>query len=92
MNTIEQNAYENARRSYEEIQKRKRALSEKDKRLFERISKVKIGRYDDVSSETVLVIADVYGNNAINAFNSIYRLGFMKGVNAAKRNAKKGMQ
>ena len=82
-------AYEMGRRSYFEIQKRKSELSEADKKLFERLEAVEIGRYD-VSSSIVLMIANVYSNNAINAFSTIFRLGFMKGIRKGKREAKNG--
>lgn len=81
--------YEAAKRSYLEIQRRKSELSEKDKKLFEQLEAVEIGRYD-VSCSTVLMIADVYHNNAINAFGTIFRLGFLKGMRKAKKESRNG--
>ena len=66
--------YEAAKRSYLEIQRRKSELSEKDKKLFEQLEAVEIGRYD-VSCSTVLMIADEYHNKAINACGTKIRLG-----------------
>lgn len=71
--------YERAKKTYAETQERIRKLPEKDKRLLEQLEKVDIGRYD-VPCSTVLMIAEVYRNNAINAFSSIFRLGFLKGT------------
>ena len=76
--------YEAGRRSYLEIQRMKNELSEKDKRLFEQLEKVEVGNYD-VNSSTMLMIANVYQNNAINAFSTIFRLGFLKGMRKARR-------
>ena len=76
--------YEAARRSYLEIQRKKSELSEKDKRLFEQLKAVEIGHYD-VNCSTMLMIAGVYQNNAINAFDTIFRLGFLKGMRKAKK-------
>lgn len=75
--------YQRAQESFFETQRRKSELSEKDKRLFEQLENVKIENYD-VCISTVGMIADVYQNNAINAFDTIYRLGFMKGQRAEK--------
>lgn len=80
--------YQRAQKSFFETQKRKSELSEKDKRLFEQLDKVKIGRYD-VACSVVLMIAEVYQNNAINAFNTIFTLGFMKGQRAEKARQKR---
>lgn len=76
--------YENASRAFLETKRRKSELPEKDKKLFELIKAVEIGRYD-VTYSTMIMIADVYQNNAINAFNTIFRLGFLKGERKAKR-------
>ncbi len=71
-----------------ETQRRKDELPEKDKRLFEQLERVKIGRYD-VTCSVALMIAEVYQNNAINAFNTIFALGFMKGQRAEKARQKR---
>lgn len=81
--------YEAARRSYAEIQRRKSELSEKDKRLFERLEAIEIGRYD-VSTSTMLTIANVYQNSALNAFDTIFRLGFLKGMRKGKKEISNG--
>lgn len=80
--------YQRAQENFFETQRRKSELSEKNKKLFEQLEKVKIGGYD-VACTTVLMIADVYQNNAINAFGTIFRLGFMKGQRAEKARQKK---
>ena len=49
---------------------------------------MKIGRYA-VACSIVLMIAEVYQNNAINAFGTIFRLGFMKGQRAEKARQKR---
>lgn len=73
---------------YQKIQQRKRELPEKDRRLFEQLEKVETGRYD-VDGSVILMIAKVYGNNAINSFSTIFRLGFMKGQRAEKAKQRK---
>ena len=80
--------YQMAQEIFFETQKRKSELPEKDKKLFEQLEKVKIGRYD-VMCSVVLMIAEVYQNNAINAFDTIFRLGFMKGQRAEKARQKR---
>jgi len=81
--------YEAARRSYLETQRRKSELSKKDKQLLEQLELVEIGNYD-VSFSTALTIANVYQNNAINAFSTIFRLGFLKGMRKAQKEIKNG--
>ena len=80
--------YQRAQEVFFETEKRKDELPEKDKRLFEQLEKVKIGRYD-VACSVVLMIAEVYQNNAIDAFNTIFTLGFMKGQRAEKARQKR---
>lgn len=80
--------YQMAQEVFFEAQRRKSELPEKDKRLFEQLEKVKIGRYD-VAYSVVLMIAEAYQNNAIDAFNTIFTLGFMKGQRAEKARQKK---
>lgn len=80
--------YQRAQEVFFETQRRKDELPEKDKRLFEQLEKVKIDRYD-VTYSVVLMIAEVYQNNAINAFNTIFTLGFMKGQRAEKAKRKR---
>ena len=84
----EEQRYLEARKSYNDIKQNKAKLPEKGKRLFEQLEAVEIGRYD-VDSHTILMIANVYQNNAINAFNTIFRLGFLKGMRKAKKEFKK---
>lgn len=43
----------------------------------------------DVTCSVVLMIAEVYQNNAINAFNTIFTLGFMNGQRAEKARQKR---
>ena len=81
--------YEAAHQRYLDIQRRKSELPEKDKKLFEKLEAIEIGRYD-VSCSILLMIANVYQNNAINAFDTIFRLGFMKGQRAEWNRQKKG--
>lgn len=83
--------YEKACERYFETQKRKSELHEKDKKLFEKIEKVKIGHYD-VSGQTILMIAHVYQNNAIDAFSAIFRLGFLKGERKARKECMKTVE
>lgn len=79
--------YQRAQEVFFETQRRKSELPEKDKRLFEQLEKVKIGRYN-VTCSTAMMIVEVYQNNAINAFNTIFTLGFMKGQRAEKARQK----
>lgn len=80
--------YQRAQEVFFETQRRKDEFPEKDKRLFEQLKNVKVGRYD-VTCPIVLMIAEVYQNNAINAFGTIFKLGFMKGQRAEKARQKK---
>lgn len=80
--------YQRAQEVFFETQRRKSELPEKDKRLFEQLEKVKIGRYD-VTCSVICMIAEVYQNNAINAFDTIFTLGFMKGQRAEKARQKR---
>lgn len=80
--------YQMAQEVFFETQRRKSELPEKDKRLFEQLEKVKIGRYD-VTCSVIRMIAEVYQNNAVNAFSTIFTLGFMKGQRAEKARQKK---
>lgn len=84
----ERSQYQRAQEVFFETQRRKSELPEKDKRFFKQLEKVKIGRYD-VTCSVVLMIAEVYQNNAINAFNTIFTLGFMKGQTAEKARQKR---
>lgn len=79
--------YQRAQEVFFETQRRKNELPEKDKRLLKQLEKVKIGRYD-VSCSVILMLAEVYQNNMIDAFNTIFRLGFMKGQRAEKARQK----
>lgn len=80
--------YQRACEMYQETQRRKNELSENDRRLFEQLGQLKIGRYA-VSYHTLVMIAEVYDNNAINSFDTIFRLGFLKGQRAEKARQKK---
>lgn len=80
--------YQRAHAVFLETKRRKAALPEKDKRLFRQLERVEIGRYN-VTSSVILMIADVYQNNAIDAFDTIFSLGFMKGQRAEKARQKK---
>ena len=88
INEQEQLNYQRAQEMYQETQRRKNVLSEKDKKLFRQLKQVEIGRYD-VTFYTVCMIAELYQNNAINAFDTIFRLGFMKGQRSEKAKLKK---
>lgn len=83
--------YEAAHQRYLDIQRRKSELPEKDRRMFEKLESVEIGRYG-VSYSTMLMIADVYQNSAVNAFNTVFRLGFMKGERKGKKEQKESMR
>lgn len=87
-NEQEQLRYQTAQKTYQEMQRRKNALSEKDKKLFLQLDRLGIGKYD-VSFHTILMIAEVYGNNAINSFDTIFKLGFLKGQRAEKEKLRK---
>ena len=80
--------YQREQEVFFETQRRKSELPEKDKRLFEQLEKVKTGRYD-VACSVVCMIAEVYQNNAINAFYTIFKLGFIKGQRAEKARRKR---
>ena len=80
--------YEKAKKKHEATKNRIANLQGKDKRIYEKISKVKMGRYSPLMSE-VLCIVDVHQNNAINASYDLLALGFLKGQRAAKADMKK---
>ena len=80
--------YERACKAYQETQRKKSKLPEKDKRLLEKLNQLKVERYG-VSCRTLEMIAEVYDNNAINSFDTIFRLGFLKGQQAEKARQKK---
>lgn len=80
--------YQKACETYQETQRRKNELPEKDKRLFEQLDQLEIGRYA-VSYHTLVMIAEVYDNNAMNSSDTIFRLGFLKGQRAEKARQKK---
>lgn len=73
---------------FAEEQRRKEQLSKSEKRLFEHLEKVNTGGYD-VTVSVVLMIAEIYQNNAINAFNTIFTLGFLKGQRAERARLRK---
>lgn len=75
--------YELANKAYLDTQRRIAELPEKEKKLFDSISKVDIGNYG-VRCSVLLMIANVYNNSAINAFDMIFKLGFMKGGRSMK--------
>lgn len=81
---IERLQYEAAHKKYLETKRRKSELPEKDRKLFEKLESIEIGRCD-VNFSTIVMIADVYQNNAINAFDTIFRLGFMKGERKGRK-------
>lgn len=78
---------EKGEKAYLEIERRKSELSEADKKLLEKVEAIEVGRYD-VRYSTMIMIAKVYQNNAINAFSTIYKLGFLKGMRKASRQTK----
>lgn len=80
--------YELANKAYLDTQRRIAELPEKEKKLFDSISKVDIGNYG-VRCSVLIMIAGIYNNNAINAFNDIFRLGFMKGQRAERQRLRK---
>lgn len=81
--------YELAHKAYLDTQRRIAELPEKEKKLFDSISKVDIGNYG-VRCSVLLTIANVYNNSAINAFEMIFKLGFMKGERSMRNKVKKG--
>lgn len=84
----EKSQYQSAQEVFWETQKRKDELPEKYKKLFKQLERIKIGRYD-TSYSVMMTIAEVYQNNALNAFSTIFRLGFMKGQRAERAKMKK---
>lgn len=70
--------YEIGDRAYLVTKQKIAELPEKDKKILDSISKVEIGRYD-INCKILMMIADIYNNNAIDAFDTIFKLGFIKG-------------
>ena len=70
-------------RQYLAIQAKKAGLDDKNKKLFNQLEQIELGRYD-VSGSTMLMIADVYNNNATNSFNTVFKLGFLQGQKSEK--------
>lgn len=73
---------------FAEEQRRKEQLSKSEKRLFEQLEKVNTDGYD-VTASVVLMVAEIYQNNAINAFNTIFTLGFLKGQSKERARLRK---
>lgn len=74
----EQLKYEIGKRAYLVTKQKIAELPEKDKKFLDNISKVEIGRCD-IDCKILMMIADIYNNNAIDAFDTIFKLGFIKG-------------
>lgn len=88
LNEYEKLQYQRAQENFFETQRKKSGLPEKDKRLFDQLEKVKIGRYN-TTCYVMSMIAEVYQNNAIDAFDTIFKLGFMKGQRAERARSRK---
>lgn len=77
-----------AEAAWHEINARIACLEPKERAFFDKIKSVNAGRYD-VDSMTVITLCSIYSNNAIEAFNTIFQLGFMQGQKAEKAEEKK---
>lgn len=84
---LEKIRYERARHQFDEIQRKKAALTGKDAKLMEQIEAVDVGSYS-VKCSVVKMLADIYDNNFVNAFFDMFRLGFMKGQRAERNRNK----
>ena len=82
------NAQEKSHQVYLGNKARREELNGKDKKMFETIEKVKLGRYS-ANCDEALTIAKVYNNNALNSFHHIFCFGFLKGVRAEKARQKR---
>lgn len=87
MTDLEKIRYERARHQFDEIQRKKAALTGKDAKLMEQIEAVDVGNYR-VKCSVVEMLANIYNNNFVNASYDMFRLGFMKGQ-CAERNRNK---
>ena len=83
----EMKRFEKGRRDYEETINRMAALCEKEKKFLEMVRSVDTGNYR-LSSKDMMLIANVFGNNAINCWYMFFNLGFMKGQRSEKTKQK----
>ena len=72
----------------DEIERRKKELPEKYKKLLKKIDAVDLGNYS-LDSDIAFAICDLYCDSALEAFVTIYKLGFMKGMRKAKADMKR---
>ena len=63
------------------VKQRRDALPKSKQAWLDRIEGTPI-RGQDLRWKDTLIIADLYNNNAVNSFGTIFRLGFMKGQKA----------
>ena len=83
---------EEARATYRRHQDNIANLNKKDKELFDRISAFKTPDRYDMRTNELLMVAGIYENNAVNAGNTLFKYGFIKGIRYAKKQLKRGMQ
>ena len=67
------------------------SLDDADKRWLDNIRAQKVGNYDAFTWQ-VSILAEMHGNNAIDAFSDIFHFGFMKGKRAEHARMKKKAQ
>lgn len=67
---------------------KKEKLTGRDKKLLELIETVEPDRYC-IGGYEVMLLADIYDNNMINASYDLFRYGFLKGQRAMKAELKR---
>ncbi|XVG95803.1 hypothetical protein ACGCUP_00820 [Eubacteriales bacterium KG125] len=67
---------------------KKEKLTGKDKKMMELIETVDSGRYC-IGVHEVMLLADIYDNNMIDASYDLFRYGFLKGQRAMKAELKR---
>lgn len=73
---------------YKAIKERISKLSEKDRRFFNRVETINTRRCGFTCSE-MLLVAKIYNNNALNSFNFIFKIGFIREKNQKNKKTNK---
>ena len=76
--------YKEAQESYKRLQERKANLPEHDK-----IHAYKVNIRYDVKTDKMMMLAKLYNNSMLDAFNTIFRIGYIAGQKALKAEQKK---
>lgn len=81
--------YKEAQESYKRLQEKKANLPEHDKKWLDKIHAYKINIRYDVKTDKMKMLAELYNNSMLDAFNTIFRIGYIAGQKALKAEQKK---